>query len=242
MITMTRKITAVILALIMLLSITSCALFEEQKTEIDETLFDFEAQLSAPKEGEEIAVVTTSFGTFKMKFFPQYAPNAVENFITLAKEGYYDGSFVFCVDPNNAFMGGSPDNQGIGYKSIFNEGKPFANECTDALWHFSGSVSAISTENGKGDSRFLILGNVTVPDNTIKSMQRYGYPESLVDQYQNNGGAPSLDARHTVFAQIFEGIEAVNAINKVEVDDKNGRPLTDVKIEKIEIISYGEER
>lgn len=239
---MAKRITAVILALLMLLSITSCALFEEHKTEIDETLFDFEAQLSLPKEGEEIAVVTTSLGTFKMKFFPQYAPNAVENFITLAKEGYYNDSYVFCIDPNNAFMGGSPDNQGIAYKSIFNDGKPFENECTDALWHFSGSVSAISTETGKGDSRFLVLGDVTVPDATIASMEKYGYPASLVEQYRENGGAPSLDARHTVFAQIFEGIETVNAINKVEVDEETGRPLTDFKIEKIEIISYGEEK
>ena len=226
----------------MLFSITSCALFQEHKTEIDESVFDFEAQLSPPQAGETIAVVTTSFGTFKMKFFPQYAPNAVENFITLAREGYYDGSYVFCIDPNNAFMGGSTDNQGIGFKSIHNEGKPFDNECTDALWHFSGAASAISTETGKGDSRFLILGDVTIPDTTIASMEKYGYPASLVEKYRENGGAPTLDARHPVFAQIFEGIETVNAINRVEVDAESGRPLTDVKIEKIEIISYGEEK
>ena len=235
-----RKITAVILSLLMLFSITSCALFEEQKTEIDETLFDFETQLSPPETGETIAVVTTSFGTFKMKFFPQYAPNTVENFITLAREGYYDGSYIFCIDPNNAFMSGSGDNQGIDYKSIHNEGKPFDNECTDALWHFSGSVSAISTAKGKGDSRFLMLGEVTVSGKTIASMEKYGYPASLVEQYRTNGGAPNLDSRHTVFAQVFEGIETINAINKVEVDAETGRPLTDIKIEKIEIVSYGE--
>ena len=237
---MLKKITAIALALIMLTSFASCALFQEQKTEIDESLFDFETQLSPPQEGETIAVVTTSFGTFKMKFFPQYVPNAVENFITLANEGYYDGSYIFCVDPNNAFMGGSGDNQGIDYKSIFNDGKPFDNECTDALWHFSGAVSAISTETGKSDSRFLILGEVAIPDSTIASMEKYKYPASLVQKYRENGGAPTLDARHTVFAQVFEGIETINAINRVEVNAENGRPLTDIKIEKIEIISYGE--
>ena len=239
---MSKKITAVILALLMLLSLASCALFEEQKTEIDESVFDFEAQLSPPQEGETIAVVTTSFGTFKMKFFPQYAPKAVENFITLAKEGYYDGTYVFCIDPNNAFMGGSGDNQGVDYKSIHNDGKPFDNECTDALWHFSGAVSAISTETGKSDSRFLILGDVTIPDTTFESMEKYGYPATLVTKYRELGGAPTLDARHTIFAQIFEGIETVNAINRLEVDAESGRPLTDYKIEKIEIISYGEEK
>lgn len=242
MIMLLKRITAAVLTLIMLFGITSCALFEEHKTEIDESVFDFESQLSPPQTGETIAVVTTSFGTFKMKFFPQYAPNAVENFITLAKEGYYNDSYIFCIDPNNAFMGGSGDNQGVDYKSIYNDGKPFDNECTDALWHFSGAVSAISTETGKSDSRFLILGEVTIPDTTIASMEKYGYPASLVAKYRELGGGPTLDARHTIFAQIFEGIETVNAINRVEVDAETGRPLTDVKIEKIEIISYGEEK
>ena len=237
-----KKITAILFALITLFSFASCNLFQEHKNSIDESVFDFETQLSLPQQGEQIAVVTTSFGTFKMKLFPQYAPKAVENFITLAKQGYYDGSYVFCIDPNNAFMGGSTDNQGVGYKSIFNDGKPFDNECTDALWHFSGAVSTISTETGKSDSRFLILGDVTIPETTITSMERYGYPSSLVEKYREHGGAPTLDARHTIFAQIFEGIETVNAINKVEIDAENGRPLTDVKIEKIEIVNYGEEK
>lgn len=237
-----KKITALVLALLMVAGFSSCALFKEHKTEIDESVFDFETQLSPPQTGETIAVVTTSFGTFKMKFFPQYAPNAVNNFITLAKEGYYDSSYIFCIDPNNAFMGGSGDNQGVDYKSIYNDGKPFDNECTDALWHFSGAVSAISTETGKSDSRFLILGDVTIPEATFASMEKYGYPASLVEKYREFGGAPTLDARHTIFAQIFEGIETVNAINSVEVDAETGRPLTDVKIEKIEIISYGEEK
>lgn len=234
-----KKIVALALSVLALTSLASCSLFGEQKTEIDPTLFDFETQLSLPKQGEQIAVVTTSLGTFKMKFFPQYAPNAVENFITLAKEGYYDNSHVFCIDPQNAFMAGSPDNQGVEYKSIFNDGKPFAKECTDALWHFSGSVSAISSERDKGDSRFLILGDIQVPEAIFDSMKKYKYPEELIERYRENGGSPILDNRHTVFAQVFEGIETINAINKLEIGE-NGRPTTDFKIEKIEIVNYGE--
>ena len=236
-----KKIAALMLAVLVLTSFVSCSIFGEHKTKIDSTLFDFETQLSPPKTGETIAVVTTSFGTFKMKFFPQYAPNAVDNFIQLALEGYYDRSYIFCIDPNNAFMGGSGDNQGIDYKSIHNDGKPFDNECTDALWHFSGSVSAISTETGKGDSRFLILGDIQVPESIFDSMKKYSYPEELIERYRENGGSPTLDTRYTVFAQVFEGMETINAINKVEIGE-NGRPVSDLVIEKIEIVSYGEEK
>ena len=48
-------------------------------------------QAQMPEEGEEIAVITTSKGVVKMRFFPEEAPKAVENFKTLAKKGYYNG-------------------------------------------------------------------------------------------------------------------------------------------------------
>lgn len=48
-------------------------------------------QESPLQDGEEIAVMETSLGVIKLRFFPEQAPLAVENFLTLAKEGYYDG-------------------------------------------------------------------------------------------------------------------------------------------------------
>lgn len=237
---MAKKIIAVFFVAIMLMSLASCELFSTERETIDETLFDFEGQTSLPEKDERIAVVTTSLGTFKMKFFPEYAPKAVENFVTLASEGHYDSTYVFCVQTDKMFLGGSKDNQGIEYTTIYEEGKPFSNEHTDALWHFSGSVSTISTEKDKGDSRFFVIGNVTVPDDMFKSMDRYGYPQPLIDAYKEFGGLPNYDRRYTVFAQVFEGIEVVNAINKVVVSEDTGIPVEDVLIQKVEIVNYGE--
>ena len=237
---MAKKILAVLFAVVMLTGLASCELFSTERETIDETLFDFEGQMSMPEKDEQIAVVTTSLGTFKMKFFPEYAPKAVENFITLAKQGHYDNTYVFCVQTDEMFLGGSKDNQGIEYTTIYEEGKPFENEHTDALWHLSGSVCTISTEKDKGDSRFFVIGDVKVSDELFESMDRYGYPQSLIDAYREYGGLPNYDRRYTVFAQVFEGVEVVNAINKVEVSEETGTPLEDVLIQKIEIINYGE--
>ena len=237
---MAKKILATSLAIIMLMSLVSCAVFEAKRETIDESLFDFEGQTSLPEKDEQIAVVTTTFGTIKMKLFPEYAPKAVENFVTLAKQGHYNNTYVFCVQTDEMFLGGSKDNQGVEYTTIYEDKKPFENEYTDALWHFSGSVCAISTEKDKGDSRFFIIGDVRVPDDVFESMDKYGYPKALIEAYREYGGLPNYDRRYTVFAQVFEGIDVVNAINKVEVDEKTGRPIEDVLIQRIEIINYGE--
>ena len=52
-------------------------------------------QLDPPKEGDPIAIVETTLGTVKFRLYPEYSPNAVENFVSLAKSGYYDDTYVF---------------------------------------------------------------------------------------------------------------------------------------------------
>ena len=74
-------------------------------------------QAQMPEEGEEIAVITTSKGVVKMRFFPEEAPKAVENFKTLAKKGYYNGLLFHRViedfmvqtgDPLGTLLDGQP--------------------------------------------------------------------------------------------------------------------------------------
>lgn len=235
---MLKKITAIMLVILAAVLCSACSVFNIDNTDIDESKLDFETQLGGPQAGEKIAVITTSKGVVKIKFFPQYAPKAVENFLTLAEEGYYNNTYVFCVNRDMAFMAGSPDRQGTEYKSAVNDGKPFDSEYTDALWHFPGSVSALSETKNKGDSRFFIIGDCTVSDELQKNMQKSGYPDSLIEMYKKTGGLPTLDRRYAVFAQVFEGMEVVNSINSVETDPKTGVPVEDIMIEKVEIVNY----
>ncbi len=207
---------------------------------IDESKLDFDAQLSNPNEGEEIAVITTTAGVIKLKLFPNHAPNAVNNFTTLAKEGYYNDSFVFFIEPDVAFMAGTKDKQGQEATTIFEENKPFKNEYTDALWHFSGSVSALSVNKHLADSRFFITASTDVSEEILSSMSRVGYPQKLIDKYKEKGGVPGLDKNYTIFAQTFEGFDVIDKIMSSQTDE-DGVPTSDVKIITIEITQYTEE-
>ncbi len=234
-----KKLLVILLSFLLL---CSCSLTNQYGNMIDESKLDFNAQLSSPALDEEIAVIITTHGTIKMKFFENHAPNAVNNFKTLAKDGYYNNTFVFFTEKNVAFMAGTKDREGQEATTIFEENKPFENELTDALWHFPGAVSAMSTTKGKSDSRFFFTADTPIPDATINSMLEVGYPQSLVEKYKNLGGVPGLDKNYTIFAQVFEGFDVIEKIMSAPTDE-NGVPSPDIKIETIEITQYkGEEK
>ncbi len=204
---------------------------------IDESKLDFNLQFSLPNKGDEIAVVTTTAGVIKLKLFPTHAPNAVKNFTTLAKEGYYNNSFVFFIEPDVAFMAGTKDKQGQQSTTIFEANKPFKNEYTDSLWHFSGAVSSMSAAKDMSDSRFFITAQSEVSAETLQTMSRVGYPQKLIDEYKEKGGIPGLDKNYTIFAQTFEGFEVIDKIMASSTDE-NGVPTPDVKIITVEITQY----
>src|SRR3954463_12617871 len=68
----------------------------------------FPAFAQQPSPSDLEAVVTTELGTFRFEFAPDEAPAHVEQFIRLAREGYYDGSAFFRVFPNGLIQGGDP--------------------------------------------------------------------------------------------------------------------------------------
>ena len=76
-------------------------------------------QAQMPEEGEEIAVITTSKGVVKMRFFPEEAPKAVENFKTLAKKGYYNGLLFHRVIEDFMVQTGDPKGDGTGGESCW---------------------------------------------------------------------------------------------------------------------------
>ncbi len=225
-------------------------------------------QLNPPEAGEELAVLTTNYGTIKIRFFPDAAPKAVENFKTHIEEGYYDGLTFHRVIDGFMIQGGDPLGNGTGGESIW--GEPFEDEFNKDLLNIRGSLAmANSGPDTNGSQFFINQGDASdfsgweyYEQNYETYKQLYEqYGDALVSQYgsmpdmslvsdevkklyEENGGNPSLDGAysipgrgHTVFGQVFEGMDVVDAIAAVQTDD-NDKPVEDVVIEKAEIQTY----
>ena len=196
-------------------------------------------QLKAPTKGEEIAVITTNHGTIKARLFPEVAPKAVENFKTHTKDGYYNEVTFHRVIKDFMIQGGDPQGTGMGGESIW--GKPFEDEFDINYRNFRGALSMANAGPNTNGSQFFIvqLGNIEkdVVNQMIELGEEKGFPEDVVKSYEKLGGAFWLDFKHTVFGQVFEGMEIVDKIAKVAVDG-NAKPSEPVVMERVEIVTY----
>lgn len=193
-------------------------------------------QTAGPQAGDTVAVFTIkNFGTIKVRLFDKLAPKAVENFVTHAKEGYYDGLTFHRVIENFMIQGGDPKGDGTGGESIWKEA--FEDEFSVQLIPVRGALCMANAGKNTNGSQFFIVQCKDVNETFAANWLEMGLSESLVNYYKANGGYPSLYKVHTVFGQVYEGMDVVDAIAGTETDD-NDKPKTDVVVEKIEIQEY----
>lgn len=194
---------------------------------------DASYQTSAPKEGDLIAIISyKNFGDVKIKLFPDEAPKAVENFTTHAKEGYYDGLTMHRVIGNFMIQGGDPNGNGTGGESIW--GEPFEDEIAEYLNQIRGSLCMANAGPDTNGSQFFIT---QCPDTDISAYESSLTPVQR-EMYETYGGYPSLTGSYTVFGQVYEGMDVVDAISNVQTDTATNAPLEPVTISHISIETY----
>ncbi|MBE6733021.1 MAG: peptidylprolyl isomerase [Ruminococcaceae bacterium] len=194
-------------------------------------------QLKEITTGDTVAVMHTSMGDIKIKLFPKEAPKTVENFTTHAKNGYYNGLIFHRVIKDFMIQGGDPRGTGTGGESIW--GRSFEDEFSPELHNLRGALSMANSGPNTNGSQFFIVQANEAPQNMIEQMRgmtaEQGFPTEITDAYEQMGGTPWLDFRHSVFGQVMEGMEVVDAIANVAVGASD-KPLEDVKINSIDII------
>ncbi len=191
-------------------------------------------QLLPVSGGDTVAVMHTNMGDIQIKLFADKAPKTVENFVTHAKNGYYDGLIFHRVINDFMIQGGDPTGTGMGGESIY--GSSFEDEFDPSLHNLRGALSMANAGPNTNGSQFFIVQAKAVPDNMIDQMRSMpdSFPEDIVDFYEKNGGTPWLDFRHTVFGQVFDGMDTVDKIAETEVGAAD-KPIEDVIINSIEI-------
>ena len=206
-------------------------------------------QLTTVEKGEIIATMSTNYGNIKFRFFPEYTPKAVENFVTLAEQGYYNNVTFHRVINDFMIQSGDPTATGAGGESMW--GIPFENEISPYLRHFTGALCMANSGNSVSNgSQFYIVQGNSVPE-SAKLLDKskndkidgtditYGelYTDDVMTVYEELGGFPSLDYSYTVFGQVIEGMDVVNKIAAVSTDELD-KPLDDVIILSIDISEY----
>lgn len=179
------------------------------------------------------AVMRTNMGEITIQLFPEEAPKTVENFVGLARKGYYDGIIFHRVISNFMIQGGDPTGSGMGGDSFF--GGSFEDEFSPKLFNLNGALSMANSGPNTNGSQFFIVTMSDIPAQMVSQLEDAGFPEDIIESYKQNGGTPWLDQKHTVFGHVIEGHEVSKAIENVEKNAMD-KPDKDVVIETITII------
>ena len=173
-----------------------------------------------PVKGDITATMKTNKGDIKIILFPDAAPKTVESFVSHSKDGYYNNVVFHRVINDFMIQGGDPTATGRGGESIW--GRPFEDEFSVDYHNLRGALSMANAGPNTNGSQFFIVQAKTVNPSLLQQMKQYP------------GGTPHLDFRHTVFGQVYEGMDVVDSIAGVATDSRD-KPLDDVVIIGIDI-------
>jgi peptidyl-prolyl cis-trans isomerase B (cyclophilin B) len=195
-------------SLILKIGLLFSALFLTAYTVYGDTRFKKFNEEEIRKMVETKAVIETKFGNIELRFFPEVAPNHVNNFIDLAKKGIYDGTTFHRVIPGFMIQGGDPNSKNPD-RSTHGMGGP--------------GYSVKAEFNPKPHKRGTL------------SMARSGHPDSAGSQFFICvANASFLDKQYTAFGEVVTGLEVVDQIVS-QSRDKNDNPLERIEM-KVKII------
>lgn len=139
-----------------------------------------------PLSSANYAAIVTSLGPVYLQLFPEDAPKTVQNFVTLARRGYYDNQIFHRIVRDFVAQGGDPRGDGAGGTSVY--GDTFADEINQHKMVVGSLAMANRGPNTNGSQFFLVT---TRPQ-------------------------PHLDGLHTVFGQVVEDTSILRQLNEVE--------------------------
>lgn len=195
----------------------------------------------AAKPKNQYVKITTSKGEVIIKLYNE-TPLHRDNFLKLAKEGFFDGTIFHRVIKAFMIQGGDPDSKNAVAGAALGEGGPkytIPAEFVDSLFHKKGVLAAARegdaanpTKASSGSQFYIVQGKVW-NDSTLnaveKNRMKFKIPEWQRQVYKTIGGTPHLDRNYTVFGEVVKGLEMVDNI-AAEPTGKGDRPVTDVKM------------
>ncbi len=201
------------------------------------------ALISSCAKKEAHVLIETEFGNMKVLLYDE-TPIHKENFLKLAKEGFYDDLLFHRVMKGFMIQGGDPQSKDAAPGAMLGGGGPgYLLDAEIGSPHFKGALAAARTggpgnpEKKSSGSQFYVVQGGPVNDNQLNQFERMKgikYSDAQRAMYKEVGGRPDLDMDYTVFGEVVEGFEVIDKIVEVETDRSN-RPAKDVKM-KISVL------
>lgn len=202
-------------------------------------IFIFAALLSLSACGTDehtYALIETEYGNMKVMLY-NTTPQHRDNFIKLAREGYYDGLLFHRVIEGFMIQGGDPDSRDAKPSQMLGMGGPgYQLDAEIGAPHIRGVLAAARDNNPakrSSGSQFYIVQGRAVDDALLDQMeQKKGirYNEAQRQLYKAEGGAPFLDNDYTVFGELVEGYDVLDQIAGVPTNQHN-RPQRDIRMQ-----------
>lgn len=165
-------------------------------------------EVRTPPEQLPIATITIKdYGTIEAELYPHIAPNTVNNFISLANSGFYDGLTFHRVIKDFMIQGGDPNGDGTGGPGYSIKGEFTKNKFKNDLKHTEGVLSMARSQNkNSAGSQFFIMTK----------------------------DSPHLDQQYASFGKVISGLDIVHKIENVNTG-ANDKPVENVVIESIKV-------
>lgn len=192
-------------------------------------------------------VLETSMGNIRIVLHNE-TPLHRDNFLKLVREGYYDGNLFHRVISSFMIQTGDSTSRHAQPGAPAGDYSPDYTLPTEirypALYHHRGAVAAaresddVNPEHRSSASQFYIVYGRRFNEDMLDQVQarldkatkgKVTIPPALREAYYKKGGTPHLDGQYTVFGEVVEGMDVVQAIQNVETD-AHDRPLQDVRI------------
>jgi cyclophilin family peptidyl-prolyl cis-trans isomerase len=167
-------------------------------------------------------------------------PKHRDNFLKLAKEGFYNGTLFHRVINNFMIQGGDPDSKTAKAGNLLGEGDlgyTIDAEFRDSLFHKKGVLAAARDDNpnkSSSASQFYLVHGKVLNDTDLDRLEKERLMRKIPiwqrEVYKTIGGVPHLDQNYTVYGEVIRGIEMIDAIAIAE-KDANDRPKVDVRME-----------
>lgn len=194
--------------------------------------------MSCNQDKQTHVLIETEYGTMEAILYNE-TPLHRDNFIKLAKEGFYNDLLFHRVIQGFMIQGGDPNSKGAAENQPLGSGGPgYRIDAEIGQPHFKGTLAAARTGAGNPEkkssgSQFYIVQGRPVSEaniNNISKARNITYTPEQIARYKEVGGTAQLDGEYTVFGEVIVGLDVIDKIAAVETNERD-RPLKDVKMQ-----------